>query len=142
MRSTDDTGEPVRQTTASDTEQLSTLTFSLNNPSVLSNQSTIRAGHLNSPNPPSILSNRTFSDLDSNQTILQSINISTTAYRGERYELTVARPRGRGIRGSSLSTAETTRHVASPMPGRVVRVLAEAGQEVDKVRWREWGGWP
>ncbi|CAM9273882.1 unnamed protein product [Scytosiphon promiscuus] len=49
-----------------------------------------------------------------------------------RYELTVTRPRGRGARGPSSSAAETTRHVASPMPGRVVRVLAEAGQEVEK----------
>eukprot|EP00752_Nemacystus_decipiens_P005299 g4807.t1 len=49
-----------------------------------------------------------------------------------RYELTVTRPRGLSARGASSSAAESTGRVVSPMPGRVVRVLAEAGQEVDK----------
>lgn len=53
-----------------------------------------------------------------------------------RYELVVTRPRGRGARGSSKSAAESTGRVSSPMPGRVVRVLAESGQDVEKVNAR------
>ncbi|CAN0098787.1 unnamed protein product, partial [Ectocarpus fasciculatus] len=49
-----------------------------------------------------------------------------------RYELVVTRPRGRGARGYSKSAAESTGRVASPMPGRVVRVLAESGEDVEK----------
>ncbi|CAB1104394.1 unnamed protein product [Ectocarpus sp. CCAP 1310/34] len=48
------------------------------------------------------------------------------------YELVVTRPRGRGARGSSKSAAESTGRVSSPMPGRVVRVLAESGEDVEK----------
>lgn len=53
-----------------------------------------------------------------------------------RYELAVTRPRGRGSRASSASAA-CSGEVVSPMPGKVVRVMAEAGQEVSEVSERK-----
>lgn len=52
-----------------------------------------------------------------------------------RYQVGVTRPRGGGTRISSNSVASSTgaAKVVSPMPGKVVRVMASAGQEVKKV---------
>lgn len=50
-----------------------------------------------------------------------------------RYELTVTRQRGRRAGASSVTSASAG-EVTSPMPGRVVRVIAETGQDVEAVR--------
>lgn len=49
---------------------------------------------------------------------------------GGRYEFIVNDPRSLAGRRSSGAGAEGPRSVKAPMPGRVVRVLAEAGAEV------------
>ena len=52
-----------------------------------------------------------------------------------RYEMTVRRYRGRHTVAPSAATA-SAEDIASPMPGRVVRVMAEAGHDVAAVRTR------
>lgn len=51
---------------------------------------------------------------------------------GRRFEFAVNDPRSLAGRRSSGAGAEGPRSVKAPMPGRVVRVLAEAGTEVSE----------
>lgn len=50
-----------------------------------------------------------------------------------RYELTVTRHHGRRT-GASSDASASAGEVTSPMPGRVVRVMAETDEDVEAVR--------